>query len=383
MADGLSIAAGFAEAAGADETGEEGLSGEGALEDVAGSLMSEEGGSDQGGTSDPEIPDFGAEFVEIPGLEEEAGPEGLEEAPPGAPPEDFGDEIMVGSGIAPETEYGPGRTESPSHEEEPPPPDDEVGKTPAPEEIPQVKRRRPRPLSDRRRAEKAEKKLHTTRRVLIGAVVLSALAALLATATGTVDIPGLMWVRGIFPQVQPPPMEVEGRDPVGPVLRYSLQLKAYDQDDLGLAVEMRDALRGRDPQLLFNLSPMLVDGAVTYVLYAGPATDVLEAEELRGPLEGIFEREDPESWRPVVTPRAFYLGREPTLEGAQELLASVEAQGALGYILKAIYSDGSEGFEVLSGAFETAEDARWWQEDLGRKGFEGLALVDRRGSPPE
>jgi hypothetical protein len=214
-------------------------------------------------------------------------------------------------------------------------------------------------------------------------VVLAVFAALLGTARGVFDIPGLMWLQDIFYEIPAPPMEVEGREAVGQVLRYSLQLQAYDQEDLGLAIEMRDALRGREPELLFNLSPMLVDGAVTYVLYAGPAVDAVEAENLRAPLEGIFEREDPESWRPTVTPRAFYLGREPTLQGARELLTSLEARGALGYILQVSYSDGSEGFEILSGSFETAEEARWWQEDLHRKGFEDLALVDRRGSPPE
>jgi hypothetical protein len=344
-----------------------------------GGLAQDETSGDEGGALGREPPDFGADFVDMPALEHEIDPMGVGGEPPGAEDHAPDDEIQVGSGIVLEGEFGPDQVDTPDVEVEAPPP---AGVTEGAEvrKRAEFRRDRPRPRPDRR---KARKKVFTTGRVSLGVVILAILSALVGTARGVFDIPGLMWLQNMFYEIPPPTLEIQGRFAVGPILRYSLQLKTYEEDELGLAIEMRDALRGRDPQLLFNLSPMLIEGAVTYVLYAGPAADAVEAENLRGPLEGIFAREDPESWRPVVTPRAFYLGREGTLEEARELLASVEARGALAYILRTTYVDGTAGFEVLSGSFETAEEARWWQEDLHRKGFEDLALVDRRGSPPE
>ena len=110
---------------------------------------------------------------------------------------------------------------------------------------------------------------------------------------------------------------------------------------------------------------------------------MVEAENLRGPLGEILTREDPESWRIRGTPRAFYLGERGTLAEAQEYLSSVEATGALGYILHVTYADGSEGFEILSGSFQGVEDARWWQLALREFGFRDVPLIERRGIPPE
>ncbi|MGD2120199.1 MAG: hypothetical protein PVJ76_00575 [Gemmatimonadota bacterium] len=380
LSEGLSIAPGFTRVAEGEEPAEEAAGDDFILEGRGGELGPDGLEVEEEGVTGPDIPDFAADFVDMPELEEGAGSEGVEEGLAEGEFQVSHGDILVGSDIDLETEFSPEELDtSPAGEASAPPAKEAEAPSP-PREKPQFRRDRPRPLSDRR---KARRKLFTARRVSVGVVIVGLLAVLFGTARGVFDIPGLMWLQDLFYEIPPPALEVEGRDPVGPVLRYSLELKTYDQDELELAIEMRDALRARDPQLLFNLSPMLVDGAVTYILYAGPAADAVEAENLRAPLEGIFEREDPESWRPVVTSRAFYLGRETTLEGAQDLVESVEAQGALAYILRTAYSDGSEGFEVLSGSFETAEEARWWQEDLHRRGFEDLALVDRRGSPPE
>ena len=57
-------------------------------------------------------------------------------------------------------------------------------------------------------------------------------------------------------------------------------------------------------------------GEVFYVLYAGPATDLVEVENLRGPISEIFPQEDPESWAVKNTPRAFLLGATATLREA-------------------------------------------------------------------
>ncbi len=379
LAHGLSISAGFAQAAGLDAPPGEGMEDDLVLEGPDAGLELEGTELQEAVPEGRDVPDFGADFVAMPTLENELETSDPEEAYEVSEAQTSGDEILPGSAILPEQEYSPARADSPPEAESEPP--EKAGEAPpVRKEPPPVRRDRPRTLSFVR---KKRKPPFSPGKVVVGVSIVVFLLAVLGTARGVFDIPGLMWLQDIFQDLPAPPMEVEGRDPLGPVLRYSLQLRTYDQEDLGLAIEMRDALRGRDPRLLFNLSPILIDGEVRYVLYAGPAVDALDAENLRAPLEGIFELEDPESWLPVVTPRAFYLGRGETLDEARGLLASVEAQGALAYILHTTYSDGSEGFEVLSGSFEAVEQARWWQEELWRKGFEDLALVERRGNPPE
>ena len=62
---------------------------------------------------------------------------------------------------------------------------------------------------------------------------------------------------------------------------------------------------------------------------------------------------------------------------------NAEAQGALGYIIQVSYPDGSEAYRVLSGAFDGAVAARWWQLNLRENGFRNLPLVERQGIWPE
>jgi hypothetical protein len=187
----------------------------------------------------------------------------------------------------------------------------------------------------------------------------------------------------MFGEVPYPEMTLSGPEPNEPVLRFSLELQTYEEDELGIAIEMRNTLRERLPNLLFNLTPLETDGRVNYILQAGPALDVVEAENLRGPLSEVLPREEPESWQVRLTPRGFYLGERGTLAEANDYLAAVEAQGALGYIIHVTYPDGTEAFEILSGAFDGADAARWWQLSLRHAGFRDLPLIERRGRAPE
>jgi hypothetical protein len=218
----------------------------------------------------------------------------------------------------------------------------------------------------------------------VGAGVLAlVLIAAGGTAAGIFNVPGLTWLQGIFGEVPYPELTLPGAQPLEPVLRFSLQLDVYQEDELGVAIEMRNALRQRLPGLLFNLAPTGDAESASYALYAGPAVDAVEAENLRAPVSEVITREDPESWPMRATPRAFFLGETETLAEAEEYLVSVEAAGGLGYVLHVTYPDGSEGYQILSGAFEGVEDARWWQLALRRAGFRDAPLIERRGRPPE
>jgi hypothetical protein len=305
------------------------------------------------------VPDFGADFAEMPSLEGEveAVQEDFETAEEG---------VRFGGDIAQE----PSETES---DEGPVHAPEEQKRSPLPAD-------RPRPMSKRRPPPKKKFPIP----LVVGAVaVLALLVAAVGTAVEVFNVPGFTWLQEWFGETPSPSLTLAGPEPNEPVLRFSLELDLYEEDEMEVALEMRNALRERLPHLIFNLAPKDSEGVVFYALHAGPARDMVEAENLRGPLGEILTREDPESWRIRGTPRAFYLGERGTLAEAQEYLSSVETTGALGYILHVTYADGSEGYEILSGSFQGVEDARWWQLTLHEFGFRDVPLIERRGIPPE
>jgi hypothetical protein len=215
---------------------------------------------------------------------------------------------------------------------------------------------RPRPMSKRRPPPKKKFPIP----LVVGAVaVLALLVAAVGTAVEVFNVPGFTWLQEWFGETPSPSLTLAGPEPNEPVLRFSLELDLYEEDEMEVALEMRNALRERLPHLIFNLAPKDSEGVVFYALHAGPARDMVEAENLRGPLGEILTREDP------------------------EYLSSVETTGALGYILHVTYADGSEGYEILSGSFQGVEDARWWQLTLHEFGFRDVPLIERRGIPPE
>jgi hypothetical protein len=320
-----------------------------------------------------EPPDFGAEFADLPPLEEDVDP--------GSPGEShLEDGFVSGSGVAPDQTPGEGEgspgggaaagaEEAPGHEELPP---TGRGYPPLPDRRKPMSRRRPPPRK------------RFTAPVLAGVgIVLLVLLAVLVTATGLVSVPGLGWVGNMFGEVPYPALTLEGPEPLGPELRFSVVLDTYEEEELGLAIEMRNTLRSRLPELVFYLTPRLSGEDVSYTLQAGPAADVVEAENLKGPLAEVITREDPESWPIRPTPRAFHLGERESLDAARDLAESAEVSGALGYILQVTYSDGTNGYQVLSGAFQDVEEARWWQLALRDAGFRDVPLIQRRGRPPE
>jgi hypothetical protein len=347
-----------------------GVSGEG---DPGGA---EDGGppteTDFGGQGTPaqEVPDFGAEFADMPSLQEEASP------PPSSPP--MG-EVIQGSAV----DMG----ELPQHagmsgEEGADDPDrgKEAGPIPPGARPDRFSDGRKRPMSHLRPKPRRRARLGAVAGILvIGAVII----AVAGTAAGWFRVPGFDWVGSVLEEESLPEVLVREDPILDPVLRYSLLLYSYAADERGLAVNMRNTLRERHPELLFNLTPAEVDGSVNYFVYAGPAADMVEAENLRAPLAETLFRDDSEAWRIRPTPYAFSLGRHDSRAEAEQAARSAEVRGAHAYVVQLTFPDSTTGFEVFSGAFETVEDTRWWHQALQEAGFQDVPLVERRGRPPE
>jgi cell division septation protein DedD len=210
------------------------------------------------------------------------------------------------------------------------------------------------------------------------------LIAAVGTASGVLQVPGFGFLRDFFSEVPDPPMTLAGPQPNEEVIAYSLVLFTFEEEDFQAARDMLDALEDRLPGLLLTLVPSEVDGERVHTLLAGPAVDRVEAENLRGPIAEVLTREDPDSWSVRETPRAFYLGERPTLPEAEDYLASVESAGFHAYILHVTFPDpqGSEGYQVLTGAFAGVQDARHLQLMLRDRGFPDAPLIERRGRLP-
>jgi hypothetical protein len=324
-------------------------------------LDAEEDDGDEEETS--EVPIFEADFVDL-GSPEEPGGEG----------DEFGGDLVQGPdfGGAPSSEDS-SFVDMPERLPVEPPPSEEAAEAGFPEEPQKVAPKRRRP----------PKKPFPFGMVAAVVLVLGVVGAVAGTAMGFFNIPGLGFLQNPFGDIPDPPLTLAGPQPNEEILRFSLVLFTYDEEDLEDATDMLEALRSRLPDLLFVLVPGELDREPVYTLLAGPAVDRIEAEDLRGPLAEVLSREDPQSWVIRETPRAFYLGERGTLEEAREYLATLGVEGVYPYILHVTYPDNAEAFEILSGAFETVMDARPLQLILRSGGFIDVPLIERRGRLPE
>jgi len=318
-----------------------------------------------------EPPDFGADFADMPDLDE-----GAPQAPASSPP--FG-EVVQGSAIeADEETLRAGLTD----EEEAGPQEADPASGPIPPGA------RPDRFANGRQRPKSRLRPRPRRRFpfrLLGGIMalLAVVVAVGGTALGWFVAPGFGWLAEIVGEEAPPEVTVRDEMVLEPSLLFSLELYAYEEDERGLAVDMRNTLRERHPDLLFNLTPVETEGAVRYLVHAGPAADMVEAENLRAPLGETLIRDDSGAWRIRSTPLAFSLGRHESLSEAEEAARAAEVAGVLAYIVQLTFPDSTAGFEVLSGAFGAAEDTRWWYRALQEAGFRDALLVERRGRPPE
>jgi len=340
-------------------------------------------------------------FGEVSFQEEPAAPEepffgeepSLDEAPafPGepAPPEEegFGRDLVHGADFGEAHPEGPRMdTPEPAFSEDgaeavASPEDLEEAEPPvevSPEEIP-VREPPRRPPTRRPPRRGFPWKVWT-----VGLLLLALLVAAGGTALGFFSVPGFTFLQGYFGELPEPEMVLEGPQPVEPVLGYSLVLLHYDQGEVADALEMRDALRSRLPDLLFILTPESYQGGeVSYVLMAGPALDRERADGLREPLGEVLTRENPESWEVRNTSRAFFLGESESLQEARDRVAALGEEGIHAYVLHVSYPDGTRAYRVFSGAYEDAQDAQPLQRILRGAGHRDAPLIERRGTLPE
>jgi hypothetical protein len=320
-------------------------------------------------------PDFGSDFVEMPDDDEPGGFE-----PGSFEPEGVEDEGVFGGDLVQGPDFGGPATDTVGVED---PSGASVDTGAPPAEVPPEEGAEPEKPREAPKRRPPPKKKAPVGKYVTMALILGALGAVGGTAFGFLNIPGLTVLQEYTGSVPDPALTLPGAQPTDQVIQYSLVIfDDYSENNLDQARGMVEALELELPQFNFFLTPLVVDGTVTYFVMAGPAYTPLEAEDIRTPLQVELPREDADLWAVRPTPRAFYLGGRETLAEAQEFLAGIEEGGIDAYILQFSYDDGSTGFVVLTGGFESVEEARRMQIILRRAGFGDAPLIERRGLYP-
>lgn len=197
---------------------------------------------------------------------------------------------------------------------------------------------------------------------------------------------GLISIEGITPPEEfrsyvRPPVALPGPTPQTAIMSHVLFLDSWGT--MAEALPVTDALQRRLPNLLFFVTPLDVDGALEFALYAGPAYSAAEATALREPVAVANVRENPDDWSVREAPYAFYFGEYASAGNAQGKVQALARASIPAYSLQVEYADGTTRVRVYGGAFRDEIEA----EEMGRMVTDAdvgeMVLTSRRGTVPD
>ena len=199
--------------------------------------------------------------------------------------------------------------------------------------------------------------------------------------SGLINIPGITPDDRIRTYV-PPPETLPGPTPQTAIMTHVLFIDSWSE--IGDAWAIRDALRGRLPNLLFFVTPLDVNGRSQFVLYAGPAYGAVEANALREPIAvAMTDRENPDDWEVRDRQYAFYFGEYESVVNAQGRVEALARASIPAYSLQVAYADGTSRVRVYGGAFRDEVEAEEMGRMINAADIGALVLTPRRGTLPE
>ena len=199
--------------------------------------------------------------------------------------------------------------------------------------------------------------------------------------SGLINIPGITPDDRVRTYV-PPPAALPGPTPQTPIMTHVLFIDFWSEIEDVWAI--RDALRGRLPNLLFFVTPLDVNGRSQFALYAGPAYNAVEATALREPVAVVMtDRENPADWEVRGRQYAFYFGEYESEVNAQGRVEALARASIPAYSLQVAYADGSSRVRVYGGAFRDEVEAEEMGRMVNAADIGALVLTPRRGTLPE
>jgi hypothetical protein len=159
--------------------------------------------------------------------------------------------------------------------------------------------------------------------------------------------------------------------PLGVALPYSVHVRAYQ--NFAAAHEQLLELRGRQPEILFFITPEEIQGIIYYKVMAGAVTTMEGARAIKEALvaDGTLDADEAAGdWTLIEETRfSFVLGQVDTPEGAQASVDSLLARQVPAYALPVPYSDGSRHWHLYAGAFRDSIGASALERQLGEAGL--------------
>ena len=199
--------------------------------------------------------------------------------------------------------------------------------------------------------------------------------------SGLINIPGITPDDRVRTYV-PPPETLPGPTPQTPIMTHVLLIDFWSEIEDAWAI--RDALRGRLPNLLFFVTPLDVNGRSRFALYAGPAYNAVEATALREPIAvAMTDRENPDDWEVRDRQYSFYFGEYESTVNAQGRVEVLARASIPAYSLQVAYPDGSTRVRVYGGAFRDEIEAEEMGRIINAADVGALVLTPRRGTLPE
>jgi hypothetical protein len=199
--------------------------------------------------------------------------------------------------------------------------------------------------------------------------------------SGLINIPGITPDDRVRTYV-PPPETLPGPTPQTPIMTHVLLIDFWSEIEDAWVI--RDALRGRLPNLLFFVTPLDVNGRSQFALYAGPAYNAVEATALREPIAiAMTDRENPDDWEVRDRQYSFYFGEYESTVNAQGRVEALARASIPAYSLQVPYPDGSTRVRVYGGAFRDEIEAEEMGRIINAADIGALVLTPRRGTLPE
>ena len=199
--------------------------------------------------------------------------------------------------------------------------------------------------------------------------------------SGLINIPGVTPPGRVATYV-PPPVALPGPTPQTAIMSHVLYIDRWSE--ITDAWVIRDALRGRLPNLLFFVTPLDINGRSQFALYAGPAYSAVEATALREPIAVVMtDRENPDEWEVRGRQYAFYFGEYESAVNAQGRVEALARTSISAYSLQVAYADGSSRVRVYGGAFRDEVEAEEMGRIINAADIGALVLTPRRGTLPE
>ena len=196
---------------------------------------------------------------------------------------------------------------------------------------------------------------------------------------GLINFPGITppdRVRSV-----PPPLALPGPVPQSAIMNHVLFIDTWPTAETPLSTA--EALLSRLPNLLFFVTPLEVAGTRRFALYVGPAYSAVEANALKDPVAVVLDRLNPNDWRVLNAPYAFYFGEYDSATNAEGRVQALAEISIPAYSLQVAYADGTTGVRVYGGAFSDEFQAAEMGRMVSDADVGGIVLTSRRGTLPE